>query len=78
MKDIILAFFKKDFPAGKQWEMHDPEVTEISRDVFKVKMSAAFTSRNKSEVASAQGVVRCLPEKREVRVENYIYDMSGR
>mmetsp|Transcript_685 Transcript_685/g.1229 ORF Transcript_685/g.1229 Transcript_685/m.1229 type:complete len:111 (-) Transcript_685:299-631(-) len=77
VKEIILAFFKKDFAAGRQWEMHDPEVTEIGHDVYKVKMSATYTSKNKHKVASAQGVVRCLPEKREVRVENYIYDMSG-
>ncbi|CAJ1936045.1 unnamed protein product [Cylindrotheca closterium] len=23
-KEIIVAFFKKDSPAGKQWELHDP------------------------------------------------------
>jgi len=77
-KEIILAFFKKDFPAGRQWEMVDPEVTEIGQDVYRVKMSALHASGNKHKVASAQGVVRCLPEIREVRVENYIYDMSGR
>jgi len=77
-KEIIMAFFKKDFSAGRQWELGDPEVIEIGDDVYRVKMSATCGSRNKRKVASAQGVVRCLPEIREVRVENYIYDMSGR
>ena len=73
-----MAFFKKDFPAGRQWDIHDPEVKEIGDNVYRVKMSATYTSRNKRNVASAQGVVRCLPEMREVRVENYIFDISGR
>jgi len=77
-KEIIVAFFKKDFPAGRHWEIHDPEIIEVGKDVYKVKMSATYAARHNHKVASAQGIVRCLPEKREVRVENYIYDMSGR
>ena len=49
-----LAFFKKDFTAGKQWETHEPEVTEIGEGVFRVKMSATYTSRNRHKIASAQ------------------------
>ena len=77
-KEIILAFFRKDFAVGREkWETNDPQVTKIGEDVYRVKMSATYTSMSKHKVASAQGVVRCLPENKEVRVENYIYDMSG-
>jgi hypothetical protein len=76
-KDIIVAFFKKDFAAGRHWELHEPSIIEKSQDVFDVKMSAIYDFNDVYRVASANGVVRCLPSKKEVRVENYIYDITG-
>lgn len=78
-KEIILAFFKKDFPAGRHWQLHEPSVEERVGEVksYDVKMSATYNWSDGYRVATAQGVVECKPEQREVRVINYIYDVSG-
>ena len=44
---------------------------------YDVKMSATYNWSDGYRVATAQGVVECKPEQREVRVINYIYDVSG-
>lgn len=76
-KEIIVAFFKKDFPKGRHWTLLEPSIIQKADESFDVKMSAEYDKSNVYRVASAHGVVRCLPSKQEVRVENYIYDVSG-
>lgn len=44
---------------------------------FNVSMSATYDWTDGLRVASAKGIVRCNAEKREVRVKNYIYKISG-
>lgn len=77
-REIIIAFFKKDFASGRYWEMHEPTVTQRNGEDhgFNVKMAATYDAEDARRVASAQGVVRCFPEKKEIHVLNYIYDVA--
>ena len=62
----------------RHWELHEPTVTQRNGEEhgFNVKMSATHDVEDSYQVASAQGVVRCYPENREIRVLNYIYDVT--
>lgn len=76
-RDIIVAFFKKDFPAGsRHWNVNEPKVEKKSENVFDVSMNATYDWKC-HRVASARGVVRFLASGKEVRVENYLYDVTG-
>lgn len=57
--------------------MHEAEVVKKGENVFDVKMGASYDWSDRHQVASARGVVKFLANKKEVRVENYIYDVSG-
>lgn len=58
--------------------MHEPTVVQRNGEEhgFNVKMSATYDAEDEFQVASAQGVVRCYPENKEIRVLNYIYDVT--
>jgi hypothetical protein len=58
--------------------MHETEVVKKRENVYDVKMGATYDWNDRHQVASAHGVVKFLTNKREIRVENYIYDMSER
>ena len=75
-REIIIAFFKKDFPAGTHWVLHEPTIAQTAENLYNVSMSATFEGKRR-RVASAQGAIHFLTEKREVRVENYLYDVTG-
>eukprot|EP00980_Cylindrotheca_fusiformis_P024089 scaffold11525_cov135-Cylindrotheca_fusiformis.AAC.5 len=60
----------------RHWEMHDPEVVKKRENVFDVTMSATYDWNGRSQLASAKGAVKFLGKTKEVRVENYIYDIS--
>jgi hypothetical protein len=59
--------------------MQEPVVKERpgEENSYNVKMSATYDWQDGNRVASAHGMVRCYVEKREVRVKNYIYDLTG-
>jgi len=44
---------------------------------YNVKMCATYDWEDAFRIASAQGVVRCNPEKKEISVLNYIYDVTS-
>lgn len=78
-REIIIAFFKKDFPSGRHWELHEPTVEDrpgpgIS---YHVKMCATYDWQDAFRIASAQGVVQCNPDAKEVSVMNYMYDVTS-
>ena len=82
-REIILALFKKDFPSGRHWELHEPEVgTKIkggagAGTALPVSMSATYDWEDAYRVAHAHGVVRFKRAQKEIRVENYTYDLTG-
>ena len=45
--------------------------------VFDVKMGANYVWEGIQQRATAQGVVRCLPEKQQVIMHNYKCDVIG-
>jgi len=78
-REIIIAFFKKDFSSGRHWELHEPNVDPRpgEENVFNVKMCATYDWQDAFRIASAQGVVKCNPDAKEVSVLNYIYDITS-
>jgi hypothetical protein len=77
-KEIIVAFFKKDFPMGRHWELHEPIVgdkvqgkTTAAGTVYPVSMSATYDWEDAYRVAHAKGVVRFRRAHKEIRIENY-------
>jgi hypothetical protein len=59
--------------------MQEPVVEEQPGEdnSYNVKMSATYDWQDGYRVASAKGVVRFQVQNREVRVKNYIYDVTG-
>jgi hypothetical protein len=45
--------------------------------VFEVQMGAKYVWEGAQRRATAQGVVRCLPEKQQVIIHNYKCDVIG-
>jgi hypothetical protein len=83
-KEILVAFFKKDFPAGRHWELHEPTVgdkmvgkTAKEGTFYHVSMSATYDWDDAYRVANAKGVVRFRRAQKEIRIENYRYDLTG-
>jgi hypothetical protein len=83
-KEILVAFFKKDFPAGRHWELHEPLVgdkivgkTAQGGTCYRVSMSATYEWDDAYRVAHAKGVVRFRRPQKEIRIENYRYNMTG-
>mmetsp|Transcript_5017 Transcript_5017/g.12709 ORF Transcript_5017/g.12709 Transcript_5017/m.12709 type:complete len:342 (-) Transcript_5017:360-1385(-) len=85
-KEIIVAFFKQDFPSGRHWQMNEPTTslvpsksssTSSSTDMssYLVSMSATYDWEDAYRVATARGVVHF--KNKEIRVENYAYDLTG-
>jgi hypothetical protein len=77
-KEILVAFFKKDFPAGRHWELHEPTVgekvagrTASAGTYYPVSMSATYDWDDAYRVAHAKGVVRFRRVQKEIRIENY-------
>lgn len=44
---------------------------------FNVKMCATYDWEDMFRIASAQGIVKCDPDAKEVSVFNYIYDVTS-
>ncbi|KAG7373276.1 hypothetical protein IV203_034000 [Nitzschia inconspicua] len=83
-KEILVAFFKKDFPAGRHWQLHEPIVgdkmvgkTAKEGTWYRVSMSATYDWEDAYRVAQAKGVVRFRRAQKEIRIENYRYDLTG-
>ena len=59
--------------------MEEPVVEEVpgEDESYNVKMSATYDWEDGYLVAKAQGIVRCNAAKREVRVKDYMYKISG-
>jgi hypothetical protein len=100
-KEIIVAFFKQDFPSGRHWQMNEPEVSPMTTntanngggnssnncdtrssttEAYLVSMSATYDWEDAYRVATARGVVRFKVRadgNKEIRVENYAYDLTG-
>jgi hypothetical protein len=74
-KEIIVAFFKKDFPSGRHWEMHEPQIGQKLKTndgtAYPVTMSATYDWEDAYRVAHAKGVVRFRRAQKEIRIENY-------
>ena len=64
---------------NRHWELHEPTVEQRPGEEhsYNVKMCATYDWQDAFRIASAQGVVQCQPEKREISVLNYIYDVSS-
>lgn len=74
----ILILFISIYLLLRHWELHEPEVKERSEpNTFDVRMSATYDWEGCSTSAIARGIVHCLPSKKEVRVEDYTYKVSG-
>jgi len=43
---------------------------------YRVEMSASYDWEDGRQLAMAKGFVKCLPEKKQVRVLNYLYNVS--
>jgi hypothetical protein len=82
-KEIIVALFKKDFPSGRHWALHEPELgTKVKGGAqggtaYPVSMSATYDWEDAYRVAHCRGVVRFKRAQKEIRVENYTYDLTG-
>ena len=75
----ILVSYLTLFLPHRHWELHEPTVEDRpgSENSFQVKMCATYDWEDMFRIASAQGVVKCDPEKKEVSVLNYIYDITS-
>jgi hypothetical protein len=83
-KEILVAVFKKDFPAGRHWELHEPMVSDkiVGKTAqggicYKVSMNAKYEWDDAYRVAGAKGVVRFRRAQKEIRIENYRYNLTG-
>mmetsp|Transcript_5016 Transcript_5016/g.12708 ORF Transcript_5016/g.12708 Transcript_5016/m.12708 type:complete len:349 (-) Transcript_5016:272-1318(-) len=88
-KEIIVAFFKQDFPSGRHWQMNEPTTSLVpskssstssstetsSSSSYVVSMSATYDWEDAYRVATARGIVHF--KNKEIRVENYAYDLTG-
>jgi hypothetical protein len=63
----------------RHWELHEPTVEQRpgTESRFHVKMCATYDWQDAFRIASAQGVILCDPEAKEVSVLNYIYDVTS-
>jgi hypothetical protein len=63
----------------RHWEMHEPsvELRPGEEDSYNVKMSATYDWEDGFRVASAHGVVRCVRAQKDIRVLNYVYDVTS-
>lgn len=63
----------------RHWELHEPTVDRRpdEKHGYNVKMCATYDWEDAFRIASAQGVVRCEPEKEQISVLNYIYDVTS-
>ena len=63
----------------RHWELHEPTVEERPGlgSSYHVKMCATYDWQDAFRIASAQGVVQCNPDAKEVSVLNYMYDVTS-
>ena len=75
----MLTLLGCGFICDRHWELHEPTVEQRPGEEhsYNVKMCATYDWQDAFRIASAHGVVQCHPEKREVCVLNYIYDVSS-
>jgi hypothetical protein len=84
---IIEALFELDFSHGEHWEIDDGTARELEEDeggggdlkgrAFAVKRQARLDWNDLYSVAASKGTVVVVPEKNEIRVENYSYFVAG-
>ena len=91
-KEIFLAFFKKDFPSIRHWKLHEPTLAKVNSKknndspsgrggggtiAYAIKMNATYSWKDTYRFANARGVVRIKGIQKEIRVENFTYDLTG-
>jgi hypothetical protein len=90
-KEIIIAFFKKDFPSGRHWQIQkEPECTKLvpkqgspsagsigGGTAYRLSMSATYDWDDTYRVSTAKGIVRFRTAQKEIRIENYRYVTRG-
>jgi hypothetical protein len=84
---IIEALFERDFSHGEHWEIDDGTARELEEDeggggdlkgrAFAVKRQARLDWNDLYSVAASKGTVVVVPDKNEIRVENYSFFVAG-
>lgn len=84
---IIEALFERDFSHGEHWEIDDGIARELDEDeggggdlegrAFAVKRQARLDWNDLYSVAASKGNIVIVPDKNEIRVENYSYFVAG-